>query len=657
MLKGLFQRLTGKAPKLAEKLSYEEARTHLEGQDTQVRTEMAGRAQVRPEILYYLAEDKSPDVRRHIAANPNTPVQADHILAEDKDDEVRVVLAQKISRLVPETEKEEQEELHERRLAVLEILIRDQLPRVRAVVAEEIKHSRNVPSHIVNQLARDVELIVAEPILEYSPVLTEDDLRDIVATTETQGAVAAVARRAEVPTSVADAVVETMDVEAITSLLGNKNAQIREETLDTIIEEAERVKSWHEPIVHRPELTVQAMRRVSDFVASSMLKILAQRNELDEATAARISEKVQVRLQEERQEVKEADSARKAVEQMQQEGKLGDEEVQELLEQGKRGLAIQALALLAGVGDDVVERIVERRDGKPITALTWRAGLTMRTALRMQTQLARVPSKSLVNARGGVDYPMKDEEMNWHLEHFDVSPLAGSPQKPPPPPEAEPETEPETEPEAESGPEEAEQPDKIQRRLTTILAADVAGYSRLMEIDEESTYRTLEAHRKIIDSRIDAHDGTIFNTAGDAVIAEFASAVEAVRCAYSIQMELEERDQDVAQNSRMRWRIGINLGDVIVEGENLLGDGVNVASRIEGLAEPGTTCVSREVHAHVVGKVDFGFDSLGPQKVKNMSRPIEIYRVNPEAAPESLAGSGAETGSLMGRLIGRLRGK
>ena len=237
MLKGLFQRLAKKRPKLPEKLSYEEARNHLEGQDTRLRTEMAGRAEVRPEILYYLAEDDSADVRRHIAANPSTPAQAHHILAEDKDDEVRVVLARKISRLVPEMEQEEQAELRERTLAVLEILIRDQLPRVRAVVAEEIKHSRNVPSHIVNQLARDVELIVAEPILECSPVLSEDDLRDIIATTETQGAVAAVARRAEVPPSVADAVVETMDVEAITSLLGNKNAQIREETLDTIIED------------------------------------------------------------------------------------------------------------------------------------------------------------------------------------------------------------------------------------------------------------------------------------------------------------------------------------------------------------------------------------------------------------------------------------
>ena len=127
------------------------------------------------------------------------------------------------------------------------------------------------------------------------------------------------------------------------------------------------------------------------------------------------------------------------------------------------------------------------------------------------------------------------------------------------------------------------------RRLTTILAADVAGYSALMASDEEATVRTLRAYREIIDKLIARHDGRIFNTAGDAVLAEFSSAVEAVRCAITIQDELRVRNAELVPERQMLFRIGVNLGDVLVEGDDLLGDGVNIAARLEGVAEPGVS--------------------------------------------------------------------
>ncbi len=141
--------------------------------------------------------------------------------------------------------------------------------------------------------------------------------------------------------------------------------------------------------------------------------------------------------------------------------------------------------------------------------------------------------------------------------------------------------------------------ERVQRRLAAILAADVVGYSRLMGEDEEGTLATLKVYREVIDGLIAGHEGRVFGSAGDSVIAEFASPVEAVCCATEIQLELEKRNTDLPEPRRMRFRIGVNLGDVVVEGDNLLGDGVNVAARLESLARPGGLCISNAVLEHV----------------------------------------------------------
>ncbi len=169
--------------------------------------------------------------------------------------------------------------------------------------------------------------------------------------------------------------------------------------------------------------------------------------------------------------------------------------------------------------------------------------------------------------------------------------------------------------------------DKIARKLTTILAADVVGYSRMMGADEEATARTFKSYRQAIGRLIAKHDGRVFGGAGDSVIAEFASPVEAVRCAVEFQRDLEKRNAELEEARRMRFRIGVNLGDVMIEGDDLLGDGVNVAARLEALAAPGGICISATVHDHVVGKLDLAFVDLGEKKVKNIKKPIRVYQV------------------------------
>ena len=166
----------------------------------------------------------------------------------------------------------------------------------------------------------------------------------------------------------------------------------------------------------------------------------------------------------------------------------------------------------------------------------------------------------------------------------------------------------------------------IKRRLTAILAADAVGYSRHMSIDEERTLKVLAAQRTIIDRIIVSHSGRIISTAGDSVLAEFASSVEAVRCAVEIQEALETRNAGLPEDERLVFRIGVNLGDVMVDGADILGDGVNVAARLEGIADPGGVCISSSVYDQIAGKLSLGFVDLGEKSLKNIARPIRVYR-------------------------------
>jgi len=170
--------------------------------------------------------------------------------------------------------------------------------------------------------------------------------------------------------------------------------------------------------------------------------------------------------------------------------------------------------------------------------------------------------------------------------------------------------------------------ERVQRRLTAILAADIAGYCRLMGADEEGTLAQLKAHRRaLLDPKIEEHQGRIVKTTGDGMLAEFASVVDALRCAIEVQGGMLGRNADVPQEERIEFRVGINVGDIIIDGGDIYGDGVNVAARLEGLAEPGGICVSGRVQEDTRGKLDIVFEDAGEQRLKNIAQPVRVYRV------------------------------
>lgn len=408
------QRLSDRAHPLPEG----DATTLARHIDPQVRRALAGRVDVRPELLYFLAADSAPEVRREIAGNTGAPRQADLVLARDVDAEVRCELARKIARLVPELPTELREKVGDQTLEILELLARDQLPRVRAILSEELKHARRVPHHIVKRLAMDIDRIVAAPIAEYSPLLSDDDLLEII-----RGGVVvdAVARRAAVSERVADAVVASSNLPAIASLLANEDAQLREETLDAIIDQAGEAQVLHQPLVQRPDLSMRAIRRIAGFVASSLVAVLAERNKLDGETRDELNRAMRERI--DTAPPAEAledddDDAEARAQAAHKAGMIDDAWVDDVMEADRQRLLRHGLACAARLPAEAVTRMLGARNAKAVVALAWKAGLSMRTAMRLQLRVAHIPAQGMLNARGGVDYPLTPDEMTWQLNYF-----------------------------------------------------------------------------------------------------------------------------------------------------------------------------------------------------------------------------------------------
>jgi len=417
-------------------MDYDSAKQLAASPDPAVRLELAQREDVRPEILYFLAVDEAAAVRRAIAANAATPNQAHLLLANDSDEEVRAHLADKVARLLPNLPDDEAGAAREYAIQTVELLARDELTRIRAILSEALKSAVNVPHHVVKQLALDVELIVSAPVLEFSPLLTDEDLREIVDGAAQSGALSAIARRVGLSSGVSDAIVATRDVSAVAALLANDSAQIREETLELILDAAPTVEAWHEPLVQRPNLPGGAAKRIAGFVAQSLLTRLMQREDLPAAALAEIKTVMERRLhvalpdEPAKEPVKDAPKEKEAgssmaeaeavVKKLLKANKLDNDCVQDAIERLDRNFVIQSLAQAGRMPVSVVLRALETRNGRLITAVVWRGKFSMRTAVMVQRDIAKVPPKMMLNARNGTDYPASKNELEEQLKILGV---------------------------------------------------------------------------------------------------------------------------------------------------------------------------------------------------------------------------------------------
>ena len=405
---------------LPHRLSRDDILQILEERTQSAQNELAGRTDAGPDVLYYLASKGAAAIRRAVAANIGTPARANRLLADDTDDDVRVELARKIGRLMPDLAREENEKLRELTIETLEKLASDQLPRVRAILAEEIKLLDCVPARVVKRLARDAELMVAAPILEYSPLLSDGDLMEIIATAKAKEALSAIARRRFLSPNVSDAIATSLDIPAIAALLANSDAKIREEALSQIIEQAEKVRAWHRPLAVRADLSQRAIRRIATFVGAALIEKLSQRHNLDEETRQHLNRQLRQRIESGDEAASSEDNARGIVAAAHSSGRLDDTFVENVAENGRRDVIVVALATLARVPEETVKRMLQFGSAKPLTSLVWRAGLPMRVAFKIQRFIMKLPTDQLLPARDGVRFPLTDDEMRWHLGYFDV---------------------------------------------------------------------------------------------------------------------------------------------------------------------------------------------------------------------------------------------
>lgn len=415
-------------------IDYDKAKALAASSDAAERLKLARRADTQPEILYYLAVDEAEAVRRAIAENEATPGQAHLLLANDASSDVRHRLAAKVARLLPDMSEDEAGKARELAIQTLELLAQDELARIRAALSEALKSATNVPHHLIKQLARDVELIVSAPVLQFSPLLTDEDLREIVASSAQSGALTAIARRIGLSAGVSDVIAATRDVSAVAALLANDSAQIREETLDLILDAAPSVEAWHEPLVQRPNLPGGAAKRIAGFVATSLLNLLASRKDLPADALAEVRQvmekRLDVKLEEDEAEAEEKADDKKAAEDEQssmseaeakvkkliKDKKLDSDAVQDAIERNDRNFVMQALIQSGRIPLSVIQKAIEARNGRLITALVWRAQFSMRTAVMMQRDIARVPPRMMLNARNGTDYPMSKPELEEQLK-------------------------------------------------------------------------------------------------------------------------------------------------------------------------------------------------------------------------------------------------
>lgn len=415
---GLLSRLFGRR-KLPSELGYEDARHVLESHQLAAKRELAARNDAPPEALYYLACDDDAAVRGLVAGNPATPHQANELLRTDADDDVRAELARKIARLMPGMPESELTALQQKTIALLERLAEDELPRVRAVIAREVAACRTIPKRLALRLAHDAEIAVCGSILQYSPLLADEDLIEIVATTRVRGAVEAIAKRNGLAADVAEAIVASLDIPAIAALLANPDAEIRDQTMNRIIEQASAIETLHMPLVMRTDLSMRAIRRIATFVSRALVDELCRRNGLDGETAFALKARAQTALE------AEIDAAGRsltveAVRKAYAKGDLGDEIITGAATMARREPVVTALSLLTGVAPGTIEMVIDAQSGRGITALCWKAGLSMRTALSVQAHIAHVPVANLVLPREGFDYPLAESELNWHLQYFGI---------------------------------------------------------------------------------------------------------------------------------------------------------------------------------------------------------------------------------------------
>lgn len=391
--------------------------------DEATRVRQSASISTSPEVLRALASDPSVTVRVSLALNPALPEHVSAMLAEDTDARVRTILSRKLSTLTPGLADDARQQMQRDAVANLTAMVADAALRVRINIAEAVKDLADGPRDIVLRLAHDPAVMVCEPVIRFSPLLTQEDLVTLIAAGPPPSTIMAVANRPKIDAAVSDAIVGTDDTAAIRALLANPTAQIREATLDALAAQSEAQIDWQAPLVNRAYLPLRAQRMLAEIVTGHLLEALATRNDLDPKVAQAVraaAEQAHPNPPSDPPPDEDSRLARAHALTLNQAGKLDDEAILEALRRNENQQATAMLAVKADVRLAVVERACALRSAKGIVSLTWKAGLAVQTAVVLQVTLAHLtPDLVLRPNRDGL-FPLSEDEMRWQLAFLDV---------------------------------------------------------------------------------------------------------------------------------------------------------------------------------------------------------------------------------------------
>ena len=374
------------------------------------RVRRAAKPDCSPTSLRELALDPEILVRATVALNAGCDPEVDAILAADQDERVRALLGGRIARLLPDLDAEEQSDAAQHIHTTLTILATDQATRVRAAIAEAIATMDGAPRALVLHLARDLVHEVSDQVVRLSPVLEDRDLLALLGTPASAHTAESIASRKQLSAVVADAIVQQADAPTIRALLNNRSACIREATLDALIGRAPKHIDWHAPLVRRPGLSAHAVRALSGFIASDLLRILATRDDLE-------PDKLEIVRQRLTSVSKDVDDALVAnARALQAERRLNETTLQAAIQSGDNRALLAMLAVSANVTLAMVDRLLELRSAKGLVSLVWRSGFSMGLALDIQKSLSQFSPDTIIVPTTSLDYPLSIGEMGWQIE-------------------------------------------------------------------------------------------------------------------------------------------------------------------------------------------------------------------------------------------------
>jgi len=415
--------------------------------DEAARVRLGASITTSPAIMRDLATDPSVTVRASLALNPALPQEISAILAADTDARVRSILSRKLAPLIPELPEAARQEVQRNAVASLTAMVADAALRVRAQVAEAVRDLPDAPRDIILRLAHDPAIMVCEPVIRFSPMLTREDLVALITAGPPPATILAVANRPKIAAEVSDAIVGTADVAAIGALLANRTAQIREATLDALAAQSEEHTGWQEPLVNRPHLPVVAQRILSEIVTGHLLETLAARRDLDPGVGQALRVAL-ARGETGRSRVATAPSGQVAkgmawaaglrriepsgrpttgeppanprdgisrVSRSADGGPVDDYPILDALRRNQIAEASAMLADRAGVAVSVIERACELQSAKAIVSLAWKAGMSPQTAVVLQTLLARLAPDQILRPGPNGEFPVSEGAMRWQL--------------------------------------------------------------------------------------------------------------------------------------------------------------------------------------------------------------------------------------------------